>query len=67
MEKILKRLSEISTKLKELEGGGEVAKIIRNRRKAERDGIIFALRSLGLEVTYDPYTGKWSVSASCLT
>ena len=67
MEKILKRLSEINTKLKELEGEGDVVTIIRNRYKSERHGIIFALRSLGLEVTHNPYTGNWSVSASYLT
>ena len=64
MKEILKRLNEINTDLKELEGKeGEVYTILRNRRHAERDGIVFALKRLGLEVLNDPYNNGWRVFA----
>lgn len=63
MNKILMRLDAINLELKELEGkDSEVYTLIRNRRKSERDGIVFALRALGLEPTNHGEDG-WSVKA----
>jgi hypothetical protein len=63
MKEILKRLDEINKDLKTLEKGeGDTYTILRNRRRAERDGIVFALKCLGLTPTNNPYEG-WSVYA----
>ena len=54
MKEIIKRLDEVDAELKEYEGkgDGETYVILRNRRRAERDGIVFALKSLGLNVVH---------------
>lgn len=63
MKEILKRLDEINKDLETLaKGEGETYTILRNRRRAERDGIVFALKCLGLTPTNNPYKG-WSVYA----
>ena len=63
MKEILKRLDELNNYLKNLEKGeGYTYTILRNRRRAERDGIVFALKCLGLTPTNNPYEG-WSVYA----
>lgn len=63
MKEILKRLDELNNNLKNLEkGDGYTYTILRNRRRAERDGIVFALKCLGLTPTNNPYEG-WSVYA----
>ena len=63
MKEILKRLDELNNYLKNLEkGDGYTYTILRNRRRAERDGIVFALKCLGLTPTNNPYEG-WSVYA----
>ena len=63
MKEILKRLDEINKHLKSLEKeDGEAYTILRNRRRAEREGIVFALKCLGLTPTDNPYEG-WSVYA----
>lgn len=64
MKDILQRLNEINTDLKNLaDKEGEVYTILRNRRHAERDGIVFALKRLGLDVINDPYGNGWRVYA----
>lgn len=63
MKEILKRLDEINKHLKALEKeDGEASTILRTQRRAERGGIVFALKCLGLTPTNDPYNG-WSVYA----
>lgn len=60
MKEILKRLNELNKSLKNLEkGDGDTYTILRNRRRAERDGIVFALKCLGLTPTDNPYEGWW--------
>ena len=63
MNEILKRLNVINKELEELRTKeGEVYTILRNRRRSERDGIVFTLKHLGLNLTNNPYTG-WTVWA----
>ena len=63
MKEILKRLDEINQDLKEMVGQeGDYYIIRRTRLRSMRDGIVFALKCLGLTPTNDPYNG-WSVYA----
>ena len=57
MKEIIKRLDEIDAKLKEYDGkgDGETYVILRNRLRSTRDGIVFALKSLGLKVVHGFY------------
>ena len=63
MKEILKRLDEINKELRGMEGQQGVFHTIRlNRLRSMRDGIVFAIKCLGLIPTNNPYEG-WSVYA----
>ena len=63
MKEMLKRLDEINTELRGLVGQvGDYYNIRRTKLRSERDGIVFAIKCLGLTPT-DNLNEGWSVCA----